>query len=107
MNTFVRHIAIFLLLLFVRVMVPDSVLLNLHAHSHTEHTEHSDTTKTQLTQKHTHCPVENLFGAPFQPAIAAALKVPVIHGATYTTTYNSTWTSSSLLTLSYRGPPIV
>lgn len=107
MNTFVKHIAILLLLLFIRVMVPDAVLLNLHAHSHTAHTEHSDTNKEQLTQKHTHCPVENLFGAPFQPAVAAVQSVPVIHTTVYSALYNSTWTSSSLLTLSYRGPPTV
>ncbi|MFD2513222.1 hypothetical protein ACFSRY_05045 [Pontibacter locisalis] len=106
MHRYLRHIAVFLLLLFFRVMVPDTLLLQLHPHTHTVHTEHSDNHKAQVGQKHKHCPVEDLFGAPFQAAATPADFTPVTHAATYAVHYNSIWLGVALFNTSLRGPPV-
>ncbi|MEJ8803743.1 hypothetical protein [Pontibacter sp. H249] len=107
MNLFLRHIAVLLLLLFVRVMVPDALLLELHGHAHAVHSEHTDSHKAQVGQKHSHCPVEDLFGAPFQPAINPVEFKAVTHTATYKVHYSSSWHGTTLHNASLRGPPLI
>ncbi|WP_299817858.1 hypothetical protein [uncultured Pontibacter sp.] len=106
MNHYLRHIAVLLLLLFGRVMVPDALLLELHGHTHTIHPEHTDTHKAQVGQKHSHCPVEDLFGAPYQPAANLVAFKPVVHTATYMVHYSSNWHGTTLHNASLRGPPL-
>jgi hypothetical protein len=70
-HRFTTYIALFLLLLFSRAMVPDQLLMNLHGHAHTEHSHPGNQKKAHVEKKHTHCPVEDLFGAPYQRAVQA------------------------------------
>ncbi|MBC5993907.1 hypothetical protein [Pontibacter cellulosilyticus] len=106
MNRFLNYIAVLLLLLFIRVMVPDALLLQLHAHGHTVHTEQTDSHKAQVGKKHTHCPVEDLFGAPYQMAGDPVAFTPVQHITIYSVHYSSSWHGTTLHNASLRGPPV-
>ena len=97
--------AVLLLLLFARVMVPDALLLELHGHAHTIHPEHTDTHEALVGQEHSHCPVEDLFGAPYQPVVNPILFKPVVHTATHTVHYSSSWHGTIIQHASPRGPP--
>ncbi|WP_125185432.1 hypothetical protein [Botryobacter ruber] len=99
------YIALFLLLLFVRAMVPDVLLLSLHSHEHTTHTTQHDPHKAEIGKKHTHCAVAELFGAPYQPSTGAVELTPVVHTSAYTSTYAGLHQQSSLFTAYLRGPP--
>jgi hypothetical protein len=106
MNCIRQHIAVLLLLLFCRVMVPDALIFELHAHTHTVHTEHTDTHKAQLGQKHKHCPVEELFGAPFQAALNNIELTPIVYRTDYTSLYQDRWHNSTHFNQLLRGPPL-
>jgi hypothetical protein len=106
-NRFTTYIALFLLLLFTRAMVPDQLLLSLHKHAHTEHSHPGDHNQAHVEKKHNHCPVEELFEAPFQRVtevfvFRAPSTVPV-HTARYTD--NPAYAPDAHIKL--RGPPAV
>ncbi len=101
-----RHIAIILLLLFFRVMIPDTLLVQLHPHTHTVHTEQTDTHKAQIGLKHKHCSVEELFGAPYQLANGAIDFNTVTHFTKYTASYHNNWQTSPIRNTTLRGPPL-
>ncbi|WP_157593113.1 hypothetical protein [Rufibacter tibetensis] len=82
MKNFTRYSALFLLLLFARVMTPNELLLQLHAHEHTVEKPH-DESQTHIGQKHTHCNTDDLFHAPFQPAEALVLPVLASHQCSF------------------------
>ncbi|MCJ8166155.1 hypothetical protein MKJ04_15010 [Pontibacter sp. E15-1] len=103
---FSRHIALLLLLLFCRAMVPDALLLELHPHTHTVHTDQTDTKKAQVGLKHRHCQVEDVFGKPFQGSATAPLFIPLTHTTAYITPYLRN-RDTSLPPVHYlRGPPL-
>ncbi|WP_439880635.1 hypothetical protein ACSX1A_15950 [Pontibacter sp. MBLB2868] len=106
MERYLRHIAILLLLLFCRAMVPDAILLQLHSHTHTVHITQADTKHAQLGQKHKHCPVEDLFGAPCHSAQTSVAFTPVVHTTAHVVSYSSHWHRSVSSQASLRGPPI-
>lgn len=105
---FGTYIALFLLLLFGRVMTPDALLLRLH-HHHTTHTAHTADNKeaAQLSEKHTHCPVEDLFGAPYQSSLSAVAFTPATHTTVYQNQYQGYWQSAAFSCYRLRGPPAV
>jgi len=103
---FLRHTALFLLLLFCRAMVPDALLLELHPHTHTVHTDHTDTKKAQVGMKHKHCPVEDVFGAPFQGSLTSVAFKPVVHTAAYAAAHTSNWHGHTPSLQYLRGPPL-
>jgi hypothetical protein len=105
---FTTYIALFLLLLFTRAMVPDQLLLSLHSHAHTEHSHLvGDHNQAHVEKDHKHCPVEDLFGAPFQSATEflsfQETSLLPAHIARYTAF--QAFASNTRLTL--RGPPAV
>jgi hypothetical protein len=105
---FTTYIALFLLLLFTRAMVPDQLLLSLHSHAHTEHSHLvGDQNKAHVEKNHSHCPVEDLFGAPYQSATEIfTFKEPsLLPEHTIRHTVNQAFASNARLTL--RGPPAV
>ena len=102
---FLRHIALLLLLLFCRAMVPDALLLELHPHTHTVHTDHTDTKKAQVGMKHKHCVVEDVFDTPFLGIIAPLDFIPVVHTAAYAAPAAGNWHKHSLSQQFLRGPP--
>ncbi|HEY4650393.1 MAG TPA: hypothetical protein VIG72_03220 [Pontibacter sp.] len=107
MHRFTSYIAILLLLLFTRVMVPDALLLELHPHTHTIDSDHSDTHKAQVGKKHKHCPVEDLFDASFQGTITQLEVRHTVHQTTYTNFYQTHPHSSSSSFCQLRGPPAI
>jgi hypothetical protein len=108
MYRFTSYIAILLLLLFTRVMVPDALILELHSHTHTIHTAHEDSHKAQVGQKHKHCPVEDNFQEPFQGVIASIALAPLVqHKTTYTNYYQSSRHTFQNASQYLRGPPVV
>ena len=71
-----------LLLLLVRVFLPEATVLRAHFHSHTEEepalrVPQQAVTKHVLTPKHQHCHVEQLYDAPFQPPVPVCVEAPV------------------------------
>lgn len=83
MHTGRRLIAWWLLGLLLRVLVPEAAILRLHFHQHTEDVPLTSGTvapekhKALLSAKHQHCSVEQLYNAPFQPAVPVKLPEPV------------------------------
>ncbi|MBC5775798.1 hypothetical protein H8S95_17115 [Pontibacter sp. KCTC 32443] len=107
MYRFTNYIAILLLLLFTRAMVPDALILELHPHTHTIHADHTDAHKAQIGQKHKHCTVEDIFNVPFQGTITSINVASAVSETAYFNYYHTRWHSTSH-TFSYlRGPPIV
>ncbi|NEM96541.1 hypothetical protein [Pontibacter burrus] len=102
-----HYIAILLLLLFTRVMVPDALILELHAHTHTVHAEHTDTHKAHVGQKHTHCPVEDLFDASFQGTAVHLEVLQPSYSSVYKITSPSTPHNKQPAHFLQRGPPVV
>ncbi|SIT88282.1 hypothetical protein [Pontibacter indicus] len=105
MYRFTTYIALFLLLLFTRAMVPDQLLLSLHSHAHTEHSHPGDQKNAHVEKKHTHCSVEDLFGAPYQSASAVYTFRAPIMVAEYAVRYTQYPAFHSFARLSLRGPP--
>ncbi|PKV67387.1 hypothetical protein [Pontibacter ramchanderi] len=105
MYRFTTYIALFLLLLFTRAMVPDQLLLSLHSHAHTAHSHPGDQKNAHVEKKHSHCPVEDLFGAPYQSATTVyTFRAPVALAA-YTVRYAHYTAFDSFARLQLRGPP--
>lgn len=105
MYRFTTYIALFLLLLFVRAMVPDTLLLSLHSHTHTEHNHPGDYNQAHVDKKHTHCPVEDLFGAPYQSSTAVIAFPEPLLSPEHVASYYSNWLYSSATHTQQRGPP--
>ncbi|MFA1773338.1 hypothetical protein ACD591_18710 [Rufibacter glacialis] len=103
-KNFSRYSALFLLLLFTRVMTPDALLLQLHAHEHTEEAAHYPG-KSLVSSKHHHCAVDSLFQASFQAPEGVVVPVPLVHvvqhGSFMTLAGYATTPAYSFL----RGPP--
>jgi len=105
---FTRVIALFLLLLFVRVLVPDSLILALHQHTHTEEKQ-SDTYPgiKKLDTKHIHCPTDHLFHTTFYTLPAAiVLSVLTQHTSSYQATFKAVWKFTFPNNSLTRGPPL-
>lgn len=107
MNPITRYSAIFLLLLFVRVMVPDAVLLGMHHHAHTEHTDTAAEVQAKVEKEHTHCPVDKLFDSPFQGSFQVAIITPVALQKDHKSLLVASWPSLNIDLKKQRGPPVV
>jgi len=106
---FTRVISLFLLLLFVRVLVPDSVILALHQHTHTvEKPLNTRWGDQQVDTKHIHCPTDHLFHNTFY-TLPAAPVLPVVlqHHLSYQLTFKSIWKFTFPNNSLSRGPPTV
>ena len=104
---YIRYIAVLLLMLFTRAMVPDALLLELHAHKHSIHASHNtDSHKAQVGEKHKHCPVEDLFGAPCQGTITVLKSNLLLHKTAYASHYQYSGYRSSTTFFYLRGPPV-
>ncbi|WP_345156097.1 hypothetical protein [Pontibacter saemangeumensis] len=100
-----RHIALLLLLLFCRAMVPDALLLELHPHTHTVHSDSTDLKKAQVGMKHKHCVVEDVFDTPFLGTLTSLYFVPVVHTTAYAASYINSEQGFLLSQQYLRGPP--
>ena len=101
---FRKFTAYFLLLLFCRIAAPEEATLALHSHEHTacahdENIPHFDV-------KHTHCHVDNLFDAPFQPAFQHFYFTHPLEFAAAEFVYQSVWKFTFPNNVQLRGPPV-
>jgi len=110
MQTLRSRLALLLLLCFMRVLLPEAWVLELHAHQHTteEPTQIAGAFKGKalLSVKHQHCAVDHFYDVPFQPA--SLLELPVIvavYQASAATPEVSVWLSATRPTADLRGPP--
>jgi len=109
-SRFRAHIALVLLLAFARVLVPDSLWLDLHDHEHTTREvahEQPGKAKTVVDQQHTHCPTDHLFAAPalLPPTFAFGVVPPTRYVLPASEEVASLWPGRLVETLSLRGPP--
>jgi len=109
MSVFTRVIALFLLLLFVRVLVPDSLILALHQHTHTiEKRLDSHLGDKQVDAKHIHCPTDHLFHNTFYTlSVAFVLPVYTLHTPSYRLDLTAVWKFTFPNNCLTRGPPSV
>lgn len=108
MGRFKNHIAFFLLLLFVRVLIPEASVLALHAHEHTQDVQEKMDTGFKLDKKHSHCHTDNLFNAPFTPVTFSSLEKPMLaFQDTYSAAYSWIWKFTFPNNTDSRGPPAV
>jgi len=106
---FTRCISLLLLLLFVRVLVPDTLILALHQHTHTVE-KRLDTRwgDKQIATKHIHCPTDHLFHNTFYtlPAAVVLLLMPE-HRSSYKPSFQAVWKFTFPNNRLSRGPPFV
>lgn len=76
------HLALLLLLCLTRTLVPEALILALHAHEHTTEEpaqapafRHKG--KALVSSQHRHCPVETLYDVPFLPGAPVVVPTPV------------------------------
>jgi hypothetical protein len=105
---FKNYIAIFLLLLFVRVLVPETAVLALHNHEHTEEQfPAKKNTGLKLDQKHQHCQIDELFNAPFTPVQAVIIQANnLTYSDTYSASHSFIWKFTFPNNTDLRGPPL-
>ena len=106
MYQFKNYIAFFLLLLFVRVLVPETMVLALHAHEHTQDVQEKNDTGFKLDKKHSHCHTDDFFHTPYSPAPATQAFASII---TFTDNYSANhsfiWKFTFPNNTELRGPP--
>lgn len=95
-------------MIFARVLVPDALILVLHAHTHTEHagSVEEDQHHPKLEQAHTHCPTENVFHSPFQFVLAGQDIPAPVYPETHSDQLLLLWDFSFPSTITLRGPPV-
>lgn len=99
-------IAYFLLICFVRVMVPDTWLLALHAHEHTVHHEAAHKKAPSISAQHQHCSVDQFYNVPFQPsAVSVVFARGAAHAPRWMMPRQSVWSEAVLVARHLRGPP--
>ncbi|MDQ4141305.1 MAG: hypothetical protein M3142_12385 [Bacteroidota bacterium] len=103
-----NYIAIFLLLLFVRVLVPEAAMLALHSHEHTEDDQPKADNGFKLDKKHSHCHTDNFFNTPYSPTITANITAPIIiFTDSYLANHSYIWKFTFPNNTELRGPPVV
>ena len=103
MHALRNYISYFLLLLFCRVLAPEQAVLALHSHEHTVHAHNENI--THIDAKHTHCHIDNLFDAPFQPATQHFTFARPLEFTTPDFVYHSVWKFTFPNNVRLRGPP--
>jgi hypothetical protein len=104
-----RIISLFLLVVLLRVLLPDSLILALHRHTHTtEKRLDNHFGKEQLDVQHIHCETDHLFHKSFY-ALPAAVALPVIvyHQTTYQGHCQAVWKFTFPNNTLLRGPPVL
>lgn len=102
-----NYIALFLLLLFVRVIVPETAVLALHTHEHTQDNPEKINTGLKLDKKHTHCHTDELYDSPFSPVWAIiTYNLPAMFPQTYVAFHGFVWKFTFPNNTELRGPPV-
>ena len=107
------YIAWLLLFSMLRVLLPESAVLALHAHRHTtaepaHAAAFSRTGKALLSSRHQHCAVEQFYDVAYQPAPPVLLPVPPVarrYAVAEALPAARAALSEALFARSLRGPP--
>jgi hypothetical protein len=104
------HLAVLLLLCFVRVLLPDAWVLALHAHEHTAElepgrVEATKAVKAVLSAKHQHCQTDHFCTLPFQVAPVLEFGLPTAYSRPQATPPASVWAKTCPAARLLRGPP--
>ena len=108
------YLAFFLLLCFVRVLLPEAWVLALHPHQHTTDEPAQRASfgtvkgKALLSSQHKHCHEESLYDAAFQPAAPVGVPVPARSAVVglLTPFAASVWAEAVAAQRCLRGPPV-
>jgi hypothetical protein len=104
---FKNYIALFLLLLFVRVIVPEAAVLALHTHEHTQDNIDKMDNGLKLEKAHIHCHTDNIYNTPFSPAYGTVTyNTPVTFPRTYAVLTGFVWKFTFPNNTELRGPPV-
>lgn len=101
----------FLLLCFVRVLLPEAWVLALHPHRHTTEEPAQRTSigksKALLTGQHKHCHEESFYDVAFQPAAPVVVAAPSRTGLVgmRVPSAASVWAAAVTEQRCLRGPP--
>jgi hypothetical protein len=104
-----RVIALLLLVLLLRVLLPDSLILALHRHTHTtEKRLDHHFGKEQIDSQHIHCETDHLFHNSFY-ALPTALELPVCidHQTAYQGHFLAVCKFAFPNNIRLRGPPVL
>ena len=108
MNRFKKPVSYLLLLLFIRIMLPEKAVLQLHRHEHTEHGHLKGDNGYKLDTKHSHCHIDELFNLGFVPEQFPAIQSPaLIFADTYSANHSYIWKFTFPNNTDLRGPPAV
>jgi hypothetical protein len=102
-----RITSIFLLVLLLRVLLPDSVVLALHRHTHTTDKQlDRHFGEQQVDVQHIHCETDHSFQKSFY-AWPPAFSLPVFtdHRTAYLSHYPAIWKFTFSNNTRLRGPP--
>ncbi len=95
-----------MLLLFVRIITPDKLVLELHAHHHTTDKHAPGDDELKVEQKHTHCPTEHLFNSSFYYQQTPQPALIVSYTTNYQVNFRSVWKFTFPNIRQHRGPPV-
>lgn len=98
-----------LLVLLLRVLLPDSLILALHRHTHTtEKRLENHFGKEQIDSQHIHCETDHLFHNSLY-ALPQALQLPVCidHQTAYRGHALAVWKFTFPNNIRLRGPPVL
>ncbi len=112
MSALRSHIALLLLLCLTRTLLPETWVLDLHAHTHTteepaQAPAFRSKGKALVSAQHQHCPVEHFYDVPFLLNLPVLLPQPAAQPcfamAPVPTTATAPWIARQPAQL--RGPP--
>jgi hypothetical protein len=94
--------------LLLRVLLPDSLILALHRHTHTtEKRLDNHFGKEQIDSQHIHCETDHLFQKSFYSLpVAWALPVHLRHQTAYQGHFLAVWKFTFPNNTLLRGPPV-
>ncbi|SFQ30435.1 hypothetical protein [Hymenobacter arizonensis] len=112
MSALRSHIALLLLLCLVRTLLPETWVLDMHAHAHTadepaQAPAFRSKGKALVSAQHLHCPAEHFYDVPFLLSAPVVVPQPVAHSCFATapvpTIATAPWIARQPAQL--RGPP--
>ena len=102
-----NHITYLFLLLFLRVLVPETAVLALHSHEHTQE-QLNEESGFKLDKRHQHCHIDELFSAPFTPALKVVITpLNLTLADTYSANHSYIWKFTFPNNTDLRGPSAV
>ncbi len=88
-------------------MIPDELVVALHAHQHTVHKSFFKNNAAKLEQTHIHCPTDHLFNSTFYftqtPIRVQIVSLQLVYQVAIASVWKFTFPNNQL----HRGPPVI